>query len=219
MNQSEILIIGSNGQLGKALQAKYPDARAVDSDGLDITDKQAVDAFDWSGTKIVINAAAYTSVDGAETPEGRLSAWRVNAEAVGNLTHPVWRNNIRLVHISTDYVFDGTQEEHNESEDLSPPRVHHSLSRAGGGSLGEHCRGRDFCEAGHGHSASVERRRRRSTLSPWGRDLSRSGSSGIARFDFRQICRFLGRDAAFPAFLPSHPGDHDVGQGQVSEGL
>lgn len=131
MNQSEILIIGSNGQLGKALQAKYPDARAVDSDGLDITDKQAVDAFDWSGTKIVINAAAYTSVDGAETPEGRLSAWRVNAEAVGNLTHPVWRNNIRLVHISTDYVFDGTQEEHNESEDLSPLSVYGASKAAG----------------------------------------------------------------------------------------
>lgn len=131
MDESKILIIGSNGQLGKALQEKYPGAKAVDSDELDITDKSAVEGFDWSGVEIVINAAAYTNVDGAETPEGRRAAWKVNAGAVGNLTHPVWRNNITLVHISTDYVFDGTEDTHTETEAFAPLSVYGASKAAG----------------------------------------------------------------------------------------
>ena len=93
MNDSEILIVGANGQLGTAWQQKYPSAKAVDVDELDITNKKSVEAFDWSGIKIILNAAAHTNVDGAETAEGRIAAWKVNAKAVGNLIHPAWRND------------------------------------------------------------------------------------------------------------------------------
>lgn len=131
MDQSKILIIGANGQLGLALKAQYPDAQTVDIDELDITDKKSVESYDWSNVDIVLNSAAYTNVDGAETADGRVAAWKVNAEAPGHISHPVWRNNIIFVHISTDYVFDGTKKEHLENEAFSPLSVYGSSKAAG----------------------------------------------------------------------------------------
>lgn len=128
---SNIFIVGANGQLGTALRAQYPKARFADVDELDITDKDSVEQFDWSGIDIIINAAAYTNVDGAETPEGRIAAWQVNAAAVKNLVHISWNHNISLVHISTDYVFDGTQKEHTEEESLSPLSIYGASKAAG----------------------------------------------------------------------------------------
>lgn len=126
-----IVIIGSKGQLGKALQTQYPGAVAVDSDELDITNADAVRDFDWSGKNTIINAAAYTNVDGAETPEGRVIAWHVNAVGAANLARIAQQKNLTLVHISTDYVFDGTQDPHTEDEPFSPLGVY-SQSKAAG---------------------------------------------------------------------------------------
>lgn len=131
MTDSEILIIGANGQLGLALQAQYPGARAVDSDKLDITDRQAVLGFDWSGVKYILNAAAYTNVDGAETPEGRIIAWKVNAVGVRNLAEAALAHDLTLVHISTDYVFDGTRDNHTEDEPFAPLGVYAQAKAAG----------------------------------------------------------------------------------------
>lgn len=131
MDDSKIFIVGANGQLGTALRAQYPNAKFADIDELDITNKESVEAYDWSQIEIILNAAAYTNVDGAETPEGRIAAWKVNAEAVGNLTHPCWRHNITLVHVSTDYVFDGTNQEHTEDEPFSPLSVYGASKAAG----------------------------------------------------------------------------------------
>ena len=131
MNDSKILIVGSNGQLGLALQEKYPNARAVDSDILDITDKSALEKFDWAETGIIINAAAYTNVDGAETEEGRRLAWKINAEGVANLVAVAAQKDIKLVHISTDYVFDGSDKSHTELEPLSPLSVYGASKAAG----------------------------------------------------------------------------------------
>lgn len=131
MDESTFLIIGANGQLGTALREKYPNAKAVDSSELDITNKAEVEAFDWSGIKYILNAAAYTNVDGAETSEGRVAAWKVNAQAVENLIHPAWRNDITIVHVSTDYVFDGTSESHSEDEAFSPLSVYGASKAAG----------------------------------------------------------------------------------------
>lgn len=132
MDDHSILIVGANGQLGRALQATYPSARAVDVDELDITDQQAVQAFDWSGVKILLNAAAYTNVDGAETAKGRIAAWKVNARAVKHLTYAVWQHKLdAIVHISTDYVFDGTTDLHLEDEPFSPLSVYGASKAAG----------------------------------------------------------------------------------------
>lgn len=131
MDDSRIIIIGAKGQLGSALQAKYPNARAIDSGELDITNIDAVNNFDWSGISVILNAAAYTNVDEAETTKGRLAAWSVNAMGVGNLVQSARRNNLTLVHISTDYVFDGNKAPHSEDEDLCPLSVYGASKAAG----------------------------------------------------------------------------------------
>lgn len=128
---SKIFITGANGQLGTALRAKYPKARFADIDELDITDIKSVNAYDWSGIKILINAAAFTNVDGAEEHDGRIAAWKVNATAVGNLTSVAQQHDLTLVHVSTEYVFDGTQDNHQEDEPYSPLSMY-SASKAAG---------------------------------------------------------------------------------------
>ncbi|MEK7603341.1 MAG: NAD(P)-dependent oxidoreductase [Patescibacteria group bacterium] len=131
MDDSSIFIIGANGQLGTALRQKYPNAKSADIKELDITNKESVDTFDWTGIKTILNAAAYTNVDGAETPNGRVIAWAVNAVAIGNLVNPARRNGMTIVHISTDYVFDGTKIPHDEGEPFSPLSVYGASKAAG----------------------------------------------------------------------------------------
>lgn len=131
MNDSEIFIMGANGQLGLALKAQYPNAKSADLKRLDITNKESVEGFDWSNIKIILNAAAYTNVDGAETTEGRVAAWNVNASAVANLVSVAQKHNLTLVHISTDYVFDGTKTPHTETEPFSPLGVYGQSKAAG----------------------------------------------------------------------------------------
>lgn len=131
MDDSKIFIVGANGQLGTALRGQYSNAKFADADTLDITDKASVDAFDWSGVEIILNAAAYTNVDGAETNEGRVAAWKVNAQAIQYLCHQAQKNDITFVHISSDYVFDGTIVPHTEDEPLSPLSVYGASKAAG----------------------------------------------------------------------------------------
>lgn len=131
MDDSKILIIGAKGQLGKALQKQYPGARGVDSTELDITNLEQLNAFDWSGVSTILNAAAYTNVDGAETADGRISAWAVNAVAPSNLASIAIANDITLVHVSTEYVFDGTKTPHVENEPFSPLGVYGQAKAAG----------------------------------------------------------------------------------------
>ena len=131
MKEEEIIIIGSDGQLGTALKQKYPNATAVDYKELDITDLKQLNSFDWSKFRIAINAAAFTNVDGAETKDGRISAWKINAIGPANLTKIVIDNNLILVHISTDYVFDGMLEIHDENEPYSPLSIYGASKSAG----------------------------------------------------------------------------------------
>ena len=131
MDSSRIFIVGANGQLGTALRTQYPEARSADISELDITSRESVEQFDWSDIEIILNAAAYTNVDGAETNEGRIAAWNVNACAVANLARVAQAHNITLVHISSDYVFDGTTEPHLEAESFSPLSVYGASKAAG----------------------------------------------------------------------------------------
>lgn len=100
-------VLGAGGQLGQALTAALPDADAFTRDDLDLTDAGAVAAVDWSRYDTVFNAAAFTAVDAAETPEGRVTAWQVNAAAVVLLARAAARHDLTLLHVSTEYVFDG----------------------------------------------------------------------------------------------------------------
>lgn len=125
------LILGASGQLGLALREALPDALALDRNGLDIGDSDALDAYDWSAHDVVINAAAMTAVDAAETDEGRRLAWAVNAHAPAHLARLAVEHRFTLVHYSSDYVFDGREEVHGEDELFSPLGVYGQSKAAG----------------------------------------------------------------------------------------
>lgn len=131
MDDSKIFIVGAGGQLGTALRAKYPGAKSADVNEMDITDRDSVLGYDWSNIEVILNAAALTNVDGAETPEGRVAAWKVNAQAVAHLVEAARAHDLTLVHVSTDYVFDGTLDNHKEDEPLSPLGVYGQSKAAG----------------------------------------------------------------------------------------
>lgn len=132
MDTSRFLIVGANGQLGRALHAKYPKAIAADRSVLDITKAASVEKFDWSKVDVILNAAAYNKVDVAETPEGRRDAWAANAQAPAHLARIATAKNLTLVHVSTDYVYDGTQKgAHTEDAPLAPLSGYASSKAAG----------------------------------------------------------------------------------------
>ena len=131
MKPKKTLIVGAKGQLGRALAVVYPDADQVDLDELDISDATAVAAWPWRDYGTVLNAAAYTAVDAAETPEGRQIAWKANAVAPANLAAAAREHGLRLVHVSSEYVFDGTAAEHTEDEAFSPLGVYAQTKAAG----------------------------------------------------------------------------------------
>jgi dTDP-4-dehydrorhamnose 3,5-epimerase len=131
MPPKKTLIIGSKGQLGRALQHDFPSADLVDRDVLDVSDPAAVAQWPWREYALVLNAAAYTAVDAAESPEGRVAAWAANAQAPALLARLALEHRFTLVHYSSDYVFDGTTEEHREDEPLSPLGVYGQSKAAG----------------------------------------------------------------------------------------
>lgn len=122
MDSSKFLVTGANGQLGNALRAKYPDAKFADVNELDITNSEAVNSFDWSGITHILNAAAYTNVDGAETNEDL--CMRINVDGVKNLAQVASEYELTLIHISSDYVFDGTKNNHTEQEEFTPISIY-----------------------------------------------------------------------------------------------
>ncbi|QIK75264.1 sugar nucleotide-binding protein [Nocardioides piscis] len=135
------LIVGALGQLGRALQVDFPGADLVDLaegdvDGspvaaLDLTDAAAVAGWPWHEYAVVLNAAAFTAVDVAETADGRRTAWAANAGAPATLAGLARDHGFTLVHYSSEYVFDGTAEEHTEDEPVSPLGVYAQSKAAG----------------------------------------------------------------------------------------
>ncbi len=125
------LILGASGQLGRALRERLPHAHALDQADLDLSDPDAVAAFDFSGVGTVINAAAWTAVDAAETDAGRAAAWRLNVGAVAQLVAAAREHRFTLVHVSTDYVFDGRLVTHREDEPFSPLGAYGATKAAG----------------------------------------------------------------------------------------
>lgn len=126
----KVFIVGANGQLGLALHDEYPDAEFVDRDEFDITKHENWKQKNWRQYSTIINVAAFTQVDAAETPEGRVSAWEINAKAVQYMAEVATENHLILVHISTDYVFDGTKEEYTEDDAFAPLSVYGNTKAA-----------------------------------------------------------------------------------------
>jgi len=131
MPSRRTLVLGANGQLGRALAAALPGAEAWGRDRFDVTDPAAYEAVRWQDYDTVINAAAYTKVDAAETPAGRRAAWAANVIAVGRLARLATEHRLTLVHVSSDYVFDGTAQWHDEDEPPAPLGVYGQTKAAG----------------------------------------------------------------------------------------
>lgn len=124
---AKILILGAHGMLGQALADGFSDYDPIlwGRAELDITDKSAVmEKITVLSPDIIINAAAYTDVDGAEA-ESEL-AFLVNGEAPGFIAEAARESEAVLVHFSTDYVFDGIQKEgYDENErDFLPVNIY-----------------------------------------------------------------------------------------------
>lgn len=126
-----LLILGANGQLGRALSRRHPEAAALDRAQLDLTNAAALNGVEWGRYDVVVNAAAYTAVDAAETPDGRREAWATNVHAVARLCELARHHRFTLVHLSSDYVFDGTKPVHREDEPFSPLGVYGQTKAAG----------------------------------------------------------------------------------------
>jgi dTDP-4-dehydrorhamnose 3,5-epimerase len=119
------VIVGANGQLGRALQREFPDAVALDRKALDVTDAAAVRNYRWSGVDVVLNAAAWTAVDAAEDPANLAAVRATNVDAVGHLARAVRTCGAILVHISSEYVFDGRRDgPHPEDWPANPLSVY-----------------------------------------------------------------------------------------------
>ncbi|WP_209313658.1 NAD(P)-dependent oxidoreductase [Blastococcus sp. TF02A-35] len=102
------VIVGAGGQLGRALRREFPQAVALDRAALDVTDAAAVRAYVWAGVDVVLNAAAWTAVDAAEDPANHAAVRAANVDAVGHLAEAADEHGAALVHLSSEYVFDGT---------------------------------------------------------------------------------------------------------------
>ena len=125
------VILGADGQLGRALRQVLPDAMALSRSELDLTAPSTYDTVPWDDVDTIINAAAFTAVDAAETPEGRRDAWAVNVTAVAALARIAIQHRLTLVTVSSDYVFDGVQQEHAVDEPVSPLGVYGQTKAAG----------------------------------------------------------------------------------------
>ncbi len=144
--KNRILIIGSNGMLGQRLLEYYqkdnfteifcasvePESfiKDVDYKQTDITNKNDIKALMRAFyPDVVINAAAYTNVDKCETEKE--TAWKINALAVENIAKYSFAYNAHLIHISTDYVFDGLNGPYTEEDKVNPVSYYGRTKLAG----------------------------------------------------------------------------------------
>ncbi|WP_367275407.1 dTDP-4-dehydrorhamnose reductase [uncultured Eudoraea sp.] len=131
-----ILVTGANGQLGselRALEFHYPSYNFIftDSKQLDITTYRAVEKYiEQNAITAIINCAAYTAVDKAETDSTKANA--LNHLAVENLAKISKARGITLIHISTDYVFDGTSDRPYTEEDVPNPQSVYGKTKLAG---------------------------------------------------------------------------------------
>lgn len=126
---SGVLITGAEGQLGRSLRGLCDAFVFTDVAQMDITDARAVDEA-VAQVDFVVNCAAYTAVDKAESDEA--TARRINVDGVRNLAEACARHDRTLIHVSTDYVFDGKSEKpYRESDPVAPPGAYGRTKLAG----------------------------------------------------------------------------------------
>ncbi|MGI1677482.1 MAG: dTDP-4-dehydrorhamnose reductase [Cellvibrionaceae bacterium] len=133
----KILVAGAAGQVGRELVefciTHDLDVIACNREDLDISNRQKIsEVVQKYSPSIIVNAAAYTAVDKAEEEEEKESAWAINSEGVKNLALVCSEENILLVHISTDYVFDGEKPSAYVEDDSTNPLGEYGKSKLAG---------------------------------------------------------------------------------------
>ena len=142
--QIKVLVTGCNGQLGQSLQREFAgdgniEATYTDYDTLDITDREAVGHYlNANKFDVIVNCAAYTAVDRAETDDLKASA--LNSGAVGNIGEAASKCGTRVIHISTDYVFSGQGfRPYEENDEPYPAGIYGRTKLEGEGLLSSFC--------------------------------------------------------------------------------
>ncbi len=135
ISPKRILVLGADGQLGRALRAEYADDAHVDFAGradIDPTSQNFESARRWRDYATIINAGAFTAVDLAETAAGRKAAWASNVAGVAALARIAAAHGILLVQVSSDYVFDGeASSPYCEGDSVCPLGVYGQTKAAG----------------------------------------------------------------------------------------
>ncbi|MCH9732369.1 MAG: bifunctional dTDP-4-dehydrorhamnose 3,5-epimerase family protein/NAD(P)-dependent oxidoreductase [Actinomycetia bacterium] len=130
-----ILVLGANGQLGRALREEYArdgQVEFAERAACDITSEDLGSARRWRDYATIINVSAYTAVDAAESAAGREAAWATNVGGVAALAQIAAAHGITLVQISSDYVFDGnTSTSYRETDPVCPLGVYGQTKAAG----------------------------------------------------------------------------------------
>lgn len=126
-----VVVLGSSGQLASHLKELLPDAAFLGRSSLDLADLEAIPAaLESLAPSAIINAAAYTAVDRAESEADQ--AWRLNTEAVAAVGRTAARLDIPVAHISTDYVFDGRKSGTYRADDPVCPLNVYGITKLGG---------------------------------------------------------------------------------------
>ena len=129
-----ILLTGAHGQLGQVLNEPlqtFGEVVAVDRDAFDLTEEAALKrALDEVRPELIVNTAAFTNVDGAESEAA--AAQRVNGDAPGTMASWASDNGCALIHYSTDYVFDGSGEQPWTEDDIPAPLNVYGKSKLAG---------------------------------------------------------------------------------------
>ncbi|MFB4348243.1 dTDP-4-dehydrorhamnose reductase [Microbacterium sp. CR_7] len=131
----KVLVVGAGGQLGSALRAEFGEDARVEwttRADFDLADPGIVGARRWRDYAVIVNAGAYTAVDQAETPDGRRDAWTANAEGPARLAKIAAEYGVTVVHVSSDYVFDGTEDRPYREDDALCPLGVYGQSKAAG---------------------------------------------------------------------------------------
>jgi dTDP-4-dehydrorhamnose reductase len=135
----KVLLLGSTGQLARAMQATRPEHMALTVAGrsqLDLANPAAVESFVANGAAdLIVNAAAYTAVDKAESEEEL--AFQINARSVGAMAAAAARTGARFIHVSTDYVFDGRKAGLYEPDDATSPLGAYGRTKLAGEKLAQ----------------------------------------------------------------------------------
>lgn len=128
----KLLVIGSSGQLAKSLRKVFPHATFVSRNDFDLTEGSSPLPSNFGSYQWVINAAAFTNVDTAESASGLKQAWATNVHGLARLVEACKKEGVRLVHVSSDYVFDGESSSAYKEEDAMCPLGVYGQTKAAG---------------------------------------------------------------------------------------